>query len=546
MSLSGLSIQRPVLAGVLSVLIVLFGMVGLTYLGIREYPVTDSPIVTVTTSYPGASPDVIAYQITKPLEEAIGEANGIRTISSVSREAASVITVEFNLDADLEAAANDVRDKVTKARRLLPADVDPPIVEKANSGDIVIFMAVESKTRSILEVSNLASTVIKERMQTIPGVKRVGIAGEKKYAMRLRIDPAKLAAYQLTPADIEQALRRENVDLPSGRVEGDRNELTVRTLGRLTKEDDFNNMIIKQEGESIIRFRDLGYAELGAENERTAILNSLKGNSATIGVFVEPQRGANAVAIADEFYKRLQELRKEIPKEYELTIGKDFTEPIRASISEVEETLFIAFGLVILILFIFLRDWRSTIIPVVAIPVSIISAFFIMYFAGYSINILTLLALVLAIGLVVDDAIVVLENIYAKVEEGMSPLEAAFKGSSEIYFAVISTTITLAAVFLPILFLPGITGKLFQEFAVVVAGSVLVSAFVALTLSPMMSAYLLKHQDQPNWLYRKTEPFFVRLNKGYERSLAWFLRYRWLAFPALAVNIGLIYVIGKQ
>ncbi|MFD1142562.1 efflux RND transporter permease subunit [Larkinella insperata] len=546
MSLSGISIQRPVLAGVLSVLIILFGIVGFSYLGVREYPVTDSPIVTVTTTYPGASPDVIAYQITKPLEESIGEANGIRTISSVSREAASVITVEFNLDADLEAAANDVRDKVTKARRLLPGDVDPPIVEKANAGDIVIFMAVESKTRNILEVSNIASTVIKERMQTIPGVKRVGIAGEKKYAMRLRIDPAKLAAYQLTPADIEQALRKENVDLPSGRVEGDQNELTVRTLGRLTQEQDFNNMIIRQEGSTIIRFKDIGYAELGAENERTAILNSLKGNSPTIGVFVEPQRGANAVAIADEFYRRLKELRREIPSDYELTIGKDFTEPIRASISEVEETLFVAFGLVILILFIFLRDWRSTIIPVVAIPVSIISAFFIMYVAGYSINILTLLALVLAIGLVVDDAIVVLENIYAKVEEGMSPLQAAFKGSSEIYFAVISTTITLAAVFLPILFLPGITGKLFQEFAIVVAGSVLVSAFVALTLSPMMSAYLLKHQEKPNWLYRKTEPYFVSLNRAYEKSLSWFLRYRWTAFVALAATFGLIYIIGRQ
>ncbi|KAA9353113.1 efflux RND transporter permease subunit [Larkinella humicola] len=546
MSLSGISIQRPVLAGVLSVLIILFGIVGFSYLGIREYPVTDSPIVTVTTTYPGASPDVIAYQITKPLEESIGEANGIRTISSVSREAASVITVEFNLDADLEAAANDVRDKVTKARRLLPGDVDAPIVEKANAGDIVIFMAVESKTRSILEVSNIASTVIKERMQTIPGVKRVGIAGEKKYAMRLRIDPSKLAAYQLTPSDIEQALRKENVDLPSGRVEGDQNELTVRTLGRLTQEADFNNMIIRQEGSTIIRFKDIGFAELGAENERTAIQNSLKGNSPTIGVFVEPQRGANAVAIADEFYRRLKELRKEIPADYELTIGKDFTEPIRDSIAEVEETLFIAFGLVILILFIFLRDWRSTIIPVVAIPVSIISAFFIMYAVGYSINILTLLALVLAIGLVVDDAIVVLENIYAKVEEGMSPIQAALQGSSEIYFAVISTTITLAAVFLPILFLPGITGKLFQEFAIVVAGSVLVSAFVALTLSPMMSAYLLKRQEKPNWLYRKTEPYFVALNRGYEKSLAWFLRFRWTAFVALAATFALIYVIGKQ
>jgi multidrug efflux pump len=321
--------------------------------------------------------------------------------------------------------------------------------------------------------------------------------------------------------------------------------LGVRTLGRLTKESDFDNMIIRQAGNSIIRFRDIGYAELGAENERTAILNSLKGNSPTVGVFVEPQRGANAVAIADEFYRRLKELRKEIPADYQMIIGKDFTEPIRASVTEVEETLFIAFGLVILILFLFLRDWRSTIIPVVAIPVSIVSAFFIMYVAGYSINILTLLALVLAIGLVVDDAIVVLENIYAKVEAGMSPLEAAHKGSSEIYFAVISTTVTLAAVFLPILFLPGITGKLFQEFAVVVAGSVLVSAFVALTLSPMMSAYLLKRHAQPNWLQRKTEPFFVALNRGYEKSLDVFLRYRWAAFVALGLTFGLIYWTGR-
>jgi multidrug efflux pump len=546
MSLSTTSIQRPVLAGVLSVLIILFGFAGYKYLGVLEYPVTDSPIVTVTTSYPGASPDVIANQITKPLEESIGEANGIRTISSVSREAASVITVEFNLDADLEAAANDVRDKVTKARRLLPADVDPPVVEKANNGDVVIFMAVESKTKSILEVSNIASTVIKERMQTIPGVKRVGIAGEKKYAMRLRIDPAKLAAYSLTPLDIEQALRKENVDLPSGRIEGDKNELTVRTLGRLTKEADFDNMIIKQEGNSIVRFKDIGYAQLGAENERTAILNSLKGNSPVVGVFVEPQRGANAIEIADEFYRRLKELRKEIPADYEMTIGKDLTEPIRNSISEVEETLIVAFSLVIIILFIFLRDWRSTIIPVVAIPVSIISAFFIMYIAGFSINILTLLALVLAIGLVVDDAIVVLENIYSKVEEGMSPLQAAFKGSTEIYFAVISTTITLAAVFLPILFLPGITGKLFKEFAIVVAGSVIVSAFVALTLSPMMSAYLLKRHTKPNWFYRKTEPIFVALNRGYEKSLHWFLKYRWVSFAALIMTFGLIYILYKQ
>lgn len=548
MSLPSLSIKKPVLAAVFSALIVIGGLVGWRYLGVREFPMTEPPVISVITFYAGASPDVIASKITKPIEESIAEANGVRTISSESREQVSVISVEFNRDVDLEDALNDVRDKVAKSKNQLPADVDPPMVEKATSPDnLVAFLEVESDTKDIKEVSHLASTVIKDRMQSIPGIQRVAIVGEHKYAMRLRFDPVKLAAYQLTPEDIRVALAKENIDLPSGRIEGNSSELSVRTLGRLTTAAEFNEMIIKQTGYAVIRLKDIGYAELGEMNERNAIINETGGKNAIgVGVAIQIQRGANAIQVVDEFYKRLEDLKKEISSEYRLIVGFDYTKPVRESIKEVEETLFIAFGLVVIIIFLFLRDWRSTIIPVIAIPVSILSAFFIMYIAGFSINVLTLLGLVLAIGLVVDDAIVVLENIYKKVEEGMSPIQAAFAGSKEIYFAVISTTITLAAVFMPIIFMGGISGQLFKEFAIVVSGSVMVSAFVALTLSPMLSAYLLKKQDKPNWLYRVTEPFFIKLNNGYASWLKGFMRHRWLAFVFLIGTASLIYFIGKK
>lgn len=548
MNLPSLSIKKPVLAGVFSAIIVVMGIVGWKYLGIREFPLTEPPVISAITFYPGASPDVIASKITKPLEESIAEANGVRTISSESREQVSIISIEFNRDIDLEDALNDVRDKVSKAKNQLPADVDPPIVEKASSPDnLVAFLEVESDTRDIKEVSHLASTVIKERMQSIPGIQRVSIVGEHKYAMRLRFDPIKLAVFKLTPEDIRAALQRENIDLPSGRIEGQTSELSVRTLGRLTTAEEFNNMIIKQTGNSIVRLKDIGKAELGELNERNAIINGTdKADRVGVGVAIQIQRGANAIEVVDEFYKRLDQLRKDIPKEYRLIVGFDFTKPVRESIKEVEETLFIAFGLVVIIIFLFLRDWRSTIIPVLAIPVSILSAFFIMYIAGFSINVLTLLGLVLAIGLVVDDAIVVLENIYKKVEEGMTPVQAAFAGSREIYFAVISTTITLAAVFLPIIFMGGISGQLFKEFAIVVSGSVLVSAFVALTLSPMLSAYLLKKYNKPTWLHRATEPFFISLNNGYAKLLNGFMRYRWLAWAFLIGTGGLIFYLGHK
>ena len=546
-AISQVSISRPVLAGVMSVLLVLFGIVGYTFLGTREYPVTDSPVVTITTVYPGASADIIASQVTKPLEEAVAEANGIRAMSSQSREQVSIITVEFDLNADLEAAANDVRDKVSKSRQQLPADIEPTIVEKSGPPDFLVFLTVQSDTKSLEDVTDFVNINIKERLQSIPGVRLVDSYAGRKRSMRLRMNPVKLASYQLTPADVQAALQRENVDLPSGRIEGQNTEVTLRTQGRLVTEDDFNNMILREQGGAIVRFRDIGIAIMSSQNERTAMIVS-EGNTARYGVGtgVQPQRGANSLAIVDEFRKRFDDIVKTAPKDYIISLGKDFTVPVRNSLSEVGETLLLAFGLVAIIIFVFLRDWRSTIIPLVAIPVSIISAFFIMYIGHFSINVLTLLGLVLAIGLVVDDAIVVLENIYSKIEQGMTPLEAARKGSDEIYFAVISTTVTLAAVFLPILFLGGITGRLFKEFAIVVSGSVLISAFVALTLSPMMSAYLLKAGSSHNWLYRKTEPWFVALNNGYEKTLRGFFRYRWLGFALLLLSFGIAYLLAPK
>ncbi|SKB61241.1 efflux RND transporter permease subunit [Dyadobacter psychrophilus] len=546
-AISQVSISRPVLAGVMSVLLILFGIVGYTFLGTREYPVTDSPIVMVTTVYPGASADIIASQVTKPLEEAIAEANGIRSVSSTSREQVSIITVEFELNADLEAAANDVRDKVSKSRQQLPTDIEPTIVEKAGPADFLVFLTVQSKTKTLEDVTDFVNINIKERLQSIPGVRLVDSYAGRKRAMRLRMDPVKLASYGLTPTDIQTALQRENVDLPSGRIEGENTEVTLRTQGRLVTEDDFNNMILRESDGAIVRFKDVGQAVMSSQNERTAMI-VYNGKTADYGVGtgVSPQRGANSLAIVDEFKKRFEEIKKTAPKEYEIALGKDFTVPVRNSLSEVEETLLLAFALVSLIIFVFLRDWRSTLIPLLAIPVSIVSAFFIMYIADFSINVLTLLGLVLAIGLVVDDAIIVLENIYSKVEEGMSPIQAAREGSNEIYFAVISTTITLVAVFLPILFLGGLTGRLFKEFAIVVAGSVTVSAFVALTLTPMMSAYLLKSGTSHNWLYKKTEPWFIAMNNAYARSLTAFMKVRWLGIVLLLVSFGVAFWLAPK
>lgn len=544
MSLSATSIRRPVLSIVFSLILLIFGIVAFTFLEVREYPSVDPPIVTVTTSYGGANSEVIETQITEPLEESLNGIDGIKSLTSQSREGSSQITIEFSLDRNLEDAANDVRDRVSRALRNLPPDVDAPVVQKSDADDSpIIFMYVQSNTKSILEVNAFATDVIKERIQTIPGVSSVRIFGERKYAMRMWLDPEKLAAYKLSPLDVRSALEKENVELPSGRIEGDKTELTIRTLGRLKNAEEFNNLIIRETGGSIIRFKDVGYAELGAENERQSLKRA---GILGVGVAVTMQPGANAIDISNEFKKRYEQLKKDIPPEYNLEVGFDFSDYIRSTISEVEETIFIAFGLVIIIIFLFLRDWRSTIIPIIAIPTSIISAFFILYLMGYSINVLTLVGMILAIGLVVDDAIVVLENIYSKIEEGMPPLEAAVKGSKEIYFAVISITITLAAVFLPIMFISGTTGKLFKEFGIVIAGSVIVSAFVALTLTPMMSSRLLKPHDKHNWLYNKTEPFFVKMINLYKRTLFGFMKVRWISFVIIGVIGILIYFTGSS
>jgi len=544
MTLSETSIRRPVLATVLSVVIVLFGVVGFSYLGVREYPALDPPVVTVTTTYPGASPDVIASQITEPLEQNISGAPGIRVISSTSQEGRSQIKVEFDLSVDLEAAANDVRDKVSVARKMLPLDVDPPVVEKADAdAQPIVFLTVSSETKSIYDVAYIADTLIKERVQTIPGVSTVRIFGDKRYAIRLLLDPDKMAAHKVTPLDVEQAVTRQNVDLPAGRVEGSATDMGLRTVARLTTPAEFESLTIKTVDGRIIEFQDVGRAILSAEDVRSSL--KMKGKP-MIGVAVIPQPNTNAIAIADEFYKRLEGIKQVLPPEYSAEIGFDFTTYVRSSIAEVEETLLLAFVLVAFIIFVFLRDLRATIIPVIAIPVSIVSAFFIMYLLGYSINILTLVGLVLAIGLVCDDAIVVLENIYSKIERGQPPLQAALTGSKEIYFAVISTTISLAAVFLPILFLSGVTGRLFKEFGVVVAGSILVSAFVALTLSPMMCRFLLKHRERPGRLHAATEPFFRFLTRSYQASLRGFMSLRVACFPLIAVIAGYVLWQGPK
>jgi len=538
MSISTTTINRPVLATVMSLLIVIFGAIGYTSLGVRDYPSVDNPVISVRCSFPGANADVIETQITEPLEAAVNGIPGIRSISSSSRDGSSSINIEFNLEVDLETAANDVRDKVSGAMRRLPQDVDPPVVEKSDADAQPIFsITIQSETRDIIDLSEYAEVNFKERLQTISGVSSVGIWGSKRYSVRMRMDPILLAAYKITPLDVRQAVTRENVELPSGTVEGSTMELTVRTLGRLRTIEDFNNLIISRSGERIVRFSDIGSAEVDAENTRSI----LKRNGVPmVSAVLVPQPGANYITIVDEAKKAVEELKRSLPPDIEVGVGFDNTTFIRDSISEVQLTILQAFILVVLIIFLFLRNWRTTLIPIIAIPISIIGAFFIMYLAGFSINILTLLAIVLSIGLVVDDAIVVMENIYTKIERGMPPKEAAIEGSKEIFFAVIATTITLVAVFFPIVFLQGVTGRLFREFSMVIAGAVVISSFVALTFTPMLSSKLLKRDAHEGKFYKYTEPFFVWLNNLYHSSLEKFMSRRWMAVAFLVFSLGLI------
>jgi multidrug efflux pump len=543
MNLPSLSINRPVLAIVMSLLIILFGGIGFNFLGVREYPSIDPPVITVRTGYAGANADVVESQITEPLEKAINGIAGIRTISSASNLGNSVITVEFDLEVGLEAAANDVRDKVSQAVRNLPQDIDalPTVTKSDANSDAIISLTVQSDTRNVLELSDFAENVIAERLQTIPGVSTIQIWGQKRYAMRLWLDPARLASFRLTPLDVRNALEKENVDLPGGKVVGNSSELTVKTIGRLTSEDEFNDLIIKSEGNNIIRLKDVGYATLGPENEETILKNN---GIPMIACAIVPQPGSNYIEIADEFYKRLEQIKKDIPSDLKVGIALDNTRFVRNSVKEVEETLLIAILLVVLIIFLFFRDWLIALRPLIDIPVSLIGAFFIMYLFGFSINVLTLLAIVLATGLVVDDGIVVTENIFKKVEKGMSPVEAAHKGSAEIFFVVISTSITLAAVFLPVIFMEGFVGRLFREFGIVLSGAVLISAFVSLTLTPMLNARLIRKNQKHSRFYEMTEPFFRKLDDNYRNSLEQFMKKRYRAWIVLGLVTGMIFLFG--
>lgn len=544
MNLSELSLRRPVLAMVCSIVIIIFGAIGYSFLGVREYPAIDPAVINVRTSYVGANSDIIEQQITEPLEKAINGVQGVKNITSSSSQGSSNITVEFELGVDLERAANDVRDKVSQAVGTLPQDIDsPPTVTKSDAdSDPIVIMQIQSQHKGLMELTDYAENVVQERLQTIEGVSSVFVFG-RRYSMRLWIDPAKLASYKLTIGDIQTALNKENIELPGGKIRGNATQLIVKTYGKLTTEEDFNNLTIRENENGIVRFKDVGTAVLGADNEE---LSTRKNNVMAVNMGVVAQPGSNQIEISDEVSKRIEEIKKEMPKDMTLEIGYDRTQFVRKAVKEVKETLVIAIGLVVLIIFLFFRETTIALRPLIDIPVSLIGAFFIMYLAGFSINVLTLLAIVLATGLVVDDGIVVTENIFKKMEHGMNKRKAALEGSKEIYFAVIATSLTLAIVFLPIIFLQGFVGRLFREFGIVLAGAVLISCFVSLSLTPVLNIYLTKKDPtKHSWFYRKTEPFFAGLENLYRISLKGFMRVRWFAFIIIAACLGISYFIGK-
>lgn len=545
MNISELSLKRPIFATVMNILIVLFGAVGFSFLSVRDYPAIDPPIVTVSTSYTGANPDIVENQITEPLEKEINGIPGIRSITSSSTLGRSTITVEFNLGSDLEAAASDVRDKAAQASRNLPQDIDaPPVVSKADANsDFILLLAIQSKSKSLLELSDYAENVLQQRFQTINDVSGINILGQKRYAMRLWLKPDLMNSHNISFTDLQNSLSRENVEIPAGKIYGANTEMTIRAMGRLTTEQQFRDLIIRQDADGIVRLGDIAEIELGPESLET----SWKYNGVSaVGMALVPQPGANYIDIADEFYKRLEEIKKENKSDIEFKLLIDNTKNVRNSLKEVEETLIISLGLVIIVIFLFFRDWLIAIRPLVDIPISLIATFFVMYWAGFSINVLTLLGIVLATGLVVDDGIVVTENIFRKLEEGMPIRKAALEGSKEIFFAVISTSLTLAVVFLPVIFLQGFVGSLFREFGIVVAGAVLISAFVSLTITPVLNVVMSRKKHSYGWFYLKTEPFFVGMEKGYKRMLNGFMNIRWMAWVIVVVCAGIIWFVGKD
>jgi len=542
MNISELSLKRPVLATVMNLMIILFGVVGYNFLAVRDYPAIDPPIITVNTNYTGANPDIIESQITEPLEKQINGIPGIRTISSTSSLGSSYITVEFNLGVDLEAAASDVRDKVGQAQRGLPLDIDaPPVVTKADANsDYILILAVQSRTKSLMELSDYADNVLQQQLQTIAQVSSVNVFGDKSYSMRIWLDQDKMNAYGIAYNDISNAMSTENVELPPGKIYGNNTELTIKTLGRLTTEKDFRDVILREDSTGIVRLSDVARVELGPQNEE----QSWKYNGVNaVGLAVIPQPGANNIAIADEFYKRMNEIKNSNKSDIEMSVLIDNTKIIRQSLAEVKETLVIAFALVVLVIFFFFRNWLIALRPLIDIPISLIATFFIMYVAGFTINILTLLGIVLATGLVVDDGIVVTENIFRKLEQGLPIHKAALEGSKEIFFAVVSTSLTLAVVFLPVIFLQGFVGRLFREFGVVLAAAVLISAFVSLTITPVLNVYLTTKKTGHGWFYNKTEPFFTGMENGYRRLLTGFMRIRWMAWVIILACVGMIWFI---
>jgi len=545
MNISELSLKRPVLATVLNLLIILFGIVGFSFLAVRDYPAIDPAVVSVSTSYTGANPDIIESQITEPLEKQINGIPGIKTITSSSSLGSSNISVEFELGIDLEAAASDVRDKVGQASRSLPQDIDaPPVVTKADANsDFILILAVQSRTKGLLELSDYAENVLQQQFQTINQVSSVNIFGQKRYAMRIWLNPDKMSAFGVNFSDIRTSLNTENIDLPPGKIYGNNTELTIKTVGRLTSEKEFQDLLIRQDSSGIVRLRDVARVEIGPE----VLEQGWKYNGVNaVGIVIIPQPGANNIQIADDFNKKLESIKKLNKSDIEMNVLLDNTENIRKSISEVEETLLISFGFVVLVIFFFFRDWLTAIRPLIDIPISLVATFFVMYISGFSINILTLLGIVLATGLVVDDGIVVTENIFRKLEEGLPIKQAALEGSKEIFFAVISTSITLAIVFLPVIFLEGFIGRLFREFGITLASAVLISAFVSLTITPVLNVVLRRKKPGHGKFYMKTEPFFAGMENGYKRWLTGFLKVRWLAWVVLLVCLVMGFFIGTS
>jgi multidrug efflux pump len=524
MTLSDISIRRPVLATVMSLAIVLIGLMAYSRLSVREYPNIDEPVITVETTYRGASAEIIESQVTVPLEDSLAGIEGIDVMSSISRPETSQITLRFRLTRDPDGAASDVRDRVGRVRQQLPDEIDEPVIEKVEAdAQPIIYLAFSSDRHSALDVTDYADRFVKDRLQNLPGVANVRIFGERRYAMRIWLDPMRLAAYALTVQDVENALRRQNVEVPAGRIESTQREFTVLTETDLRTPEQFNNLIIRDAGGYLIRLKDVGTAEIDARDKR--VIARFNGNSA-VAIGVVKQSTANPLEVSQAVNDALPKIMEGLPDGMQVNNAYDSSIFIDRSIDNVFRAIGEAIILVILVIFVFLRSLRATLIPLVTIPVSLIGAFALMLLFGFSINTLTLLALVLAVGLVVDDAIVMLENISRYVEQGMKPFEAALKGAREIAFAIVAMTITLAAVYAPVAFQTGRTGRLFGEFALTLAGAVIVSGFVALSLSPMMSSKLLKHQASHGLIFRLVERALEGLNMLYRRALRFTLGVR--------------------